>query len=65
MQCELLQTVKLSMIPFMADGDLINLRHDVDRHESDLDKQMQQIQSLEKERARISGSRSIDVQVRS
>jgi hypothetical protein len=37
------------MMGFMANEDFINLRHDVDRHESDLDRQLQQIQSLEKD----------------
>ena len=32
----------------MTEDDLINLKHDVGRHESDLDRQSEQIQKLEK-----------------
>jgi len=33
----------------MTDEDLINVQHDIGRHEDDLDRQLKQIQALEKQ----------------
>ena len=40
-------------VPSMREEDLINIRHDIDRHEGDLDRKLKQIQALEQQTSEL------------